>query len=619
MVEKMKKISVLIYEPFKEVFLEGLQDVGVVDLNVDLSKENDKILSIKKEIFRIKKAKDFVSSFLRDEKKAEKPVVFESMENLLNRIENLQKEYETLTENIKSTDDEIKTLEKWGEFDPIIFARLEEERIHFKFYSCTTEEFEKLKKEDYVIEEVNKIGNIVYFVLFSTEEIELSEPKVEKVPMKKLSEVRTYRNHLETLLKENILSIKSLGCYIQQLNEEMNILSDELFFEIGREGFTNLVEDKVLYITGYFPVKSEKKLVEFLEKNDVIYIIETPSMTENVPVKLKNDKFSSLFETITKLNSLPQYYEIDPTPFTAPFFALFFGLCIADVGYGIILLMFSFFAFLLIKDRNLKSIALLGVVLSIATIIAGIILNTFFGMEILKLSVPAELKKLVLFTDMNSAMGFAILLGVIQVAVGYILQIVNKMRLHGVVGGLQPLGTFLLFTGVLIYSILFLIEGDVSIGPIAIKKILGFIPFPKIISGVMVISGLLLVLLFNNLGMKIYFRPLVGLWELYGIVTGVPGDILSYLRLFALGLAGGLLGNAFNQIALMARGDGKSIPGMIGMILILTVGHGLNLVLAVLGAFVHPLRLTLLEFYKALGYTGGGRPYRPFRKTESVK
>ncbi len=616
MVERMKRLSILIHSSMKELFLENLQQLGVVDLNMDFSKENDKISDLKFKINRIKKAKNFLISFLKENKvKENKKIVCENISDLLGKIENSEKEYESLLERIKQTDEEIKILERWGEFDPIIFAKLEKEGIFVRFYSCSSEEFEKISEKGYNINEISKDGNTIYFVLFTEGLVDLQEAKLEKVPMKKLSEVITHKNHLQTLLKEAILSISSMECYLKDLDEEMNKLSDELFFELGRENFSNLVEDKVLYITGYFPVKSEKKVRELLDKNDVVYYIENPDFkNEDVPVKLKNDKFSSLFEVITKLNSLPKYYEIDPTPFTAPFFALFFGLCIADVGYGIIMLLATLGALFFVKDKSFKSIAMLGVVLSITTIIGGILLNTVFGLQILSLPVPEDLKKFVVFTDMNSAMGFAIFLGVLQVSVGYILQIINKIRLFGIEGALQPLGVLLLFLGILSYAIVFIAPGDMSIGPIRIKYYLSLVPFSKIVFSAMAIVGLILILLFNNISQKIFIRPLIGLWELYGVITGVPGDILSYLRLFALGLAGGLLGNAFNQIALMVRGDGN-VLGIIFMTLILVVGHGLNLVLALLGAFVHPLRLTLLEFYKAVGFTGGGRPYRPFRKS----
>ncbi len=616
MVERMKRLSILIHSSVKERFLENLQQLGVVDLNMDFSKENDRISDLKFKINRIKKAKNFLLSFLKENKvKENKKIVCENISDLLEKIENSQKEYESLLERIKQTDEEIKILERWGEFDPIIFAKLEKEGIFVRFYSCSSEEFEKISEKGYNVNEISRDGNTVYFVLFTEELVDLQEAKLEKVPMKKLSEVITHKNHLQTLLKEAILSISSMECYLKDLDDEINKLSDELFFELGRENFSNLVEDKVLYITGYFPVKSEKKVRELLDKNDVVYYIENPDFkNEDVPVKLKNDKFSSLFEVITKLNSLPKYYEIDPTPFTAPFFALFFGLCIADVGYGIIMLLATLGALFFVKDKSFKSIAMLGVVLSITTIIGGILLNTVFGLQILSLPVPEDLKKFVVFTDMNSAMGFAIFLGVLQVSVGYILQIINKIRLFGIEGALQPLGVLLLFLGILSYAIVFIAPGDMSIGPIRIKYYLSLVPFSQLVFSAMAIVGLILILLFNNISQKIFIRPLIGLWELYGVITGVPGDILSYLRLFALGLAGGLLGNAFNQIALMVRGDGN-ILGIIFMTLILIVGHGLNLVLALLGAFVHPLRLTLLEFYKAVGFTGGGRPYRPFRKS----
>ncbi|MCX7821193.1 MAG: hypothetical protein N2258_05910 [Brevinematales bacterium] len=617
MVERMKRLSVLLHNTVKENFLTNLQELGVVDLNMDFSKENDVIIDLRTKINRIKKAKNFLSSFIKENKvKETKKVICESVSDLIQKVENAQKEYESLIEKIKQTDDEIKILENWGEFDPIVFAKLEKEGIYIRFYSCASEEFEKISEKGYNVSEISKDGNTIYFVLLSQELIDIEEAKLEKVPMKKLSEVLTHRNHLENLLKESKLYISSLECYFKDLDEEINKLSDELFFELGKENFSNLVEDKVLYITGYFPVKSEKNVIELLEKNDVVYYIEKPDFKkEDVPVKLKNDKFSSLFEVITKLNSLPKYFEIDPTPFTAPFFALFFGLCIADVGYGIVMLMATLGAFFFVKEKSFKSIAMLGVVLSITTIIGGILLNTFFGLQLLSLPIPEDIKRFVVFTDMNSAMGFAIFLGVLQVSVGYILQIINKIRLFGIEGALQPLGVLLLFLGILSYAIVFIATGDMNIGPIRIKYYLSLIPFAKIVFITMVVLGLLLILFFNNINMKIFIRPLIGLWELYGVVTGVPGDILSYLRLFALGLAGGLLGNAFNQIALMVRGDGN-ILGIIFMTLILVVGHGLNLVLALLGAFVHPLRLTLLEFYKAVGFTGGGRPYRPFRKSK---
>jgi len=210
-------------------------------------------------------------------------------------------------------------------------------------------------------------------------------------------------------------------------------------------------------------------------------------------------------------------------------------------------------------------------------------------------------------------MAFAIMLGVIQVIFGFILQIVNEVKNKGFLAGLQPLGTMFLIIGGVSYLVSFGITGDFNIGPIPIKKIILSIPYIFNIIICLVISGAILVLLFNNIEKPIYIRPLIGLWEIYGIVTGVPGDILSYIRLFALGLAGALLGSAFNQIAFMIRDNAPPIVNYIGMLLILVVGHTINLALSALSAFVHPLRLILLEFYKAVGFSGGGKEFVPFK------
>ena len=126
-----------------------------------------------------------------------------------------------------------------------------------------------------------------------------------------------------------------------------------------------------------------------------------------------------------------------------------------------------------------------------------------------------------------------------------------------------------------------------------------------------------MILLFNNPDKKMWIRPLLGLWEMYNVVSGLLGDVLSYIRLFALSLAGGLLGGAINLIATMIRGDDPGIVSWFFMLLVLVGGHFINFALAALGAFVHPLRLTFVEFYKAVGFTGGGKAYAPFGGNKS--
>ncbi|MBP5706288.1 MAG: hypothetical protein J6W76_03305, partial [Spirochaetales bacterium] len=318
----------------------------------------------------------------------------------------------------------------------------------------------------------------------------------------------------------------------------------------------------------------------------------------------------------TKMHSLPGYNEIDPTPFFAPFFMAFFGLCLADMGYGLVMLI-AVIAGLIVMRQNkaIKPVLWLGFWLALSTVICGFLLNVCFGMNITQMSgVPEQIRKFVYFPNMSDQMSLAIMLGVIQVIFGYVLQVVSKVKFNGIQSALQPLGTMGIMVGLIIWAIPAFMP-DLQIGPIAVGSILSSIPNAQVVGLIILAVGVALVLLFNNVDKNIFIRPVLGLWEMYNIATGLPGDILSYIRLFALGLAGGLLGSAFNQIGGMILGSTPGVVNYIFAVIILVLGHTINFALAALSAFVHPLRLVLLEFYKAYGFVGGGRPFQPFKHT----
>ncbi|MBR3076225.1 MAG: ATPase V, partial [Bacteroidales bacterium] len=155
--------------------------------------------------------------------------------------------------------------------------------------------------------------------------------------------------------------------------------------------------------------------------------------------------------------------------------------------------------------------------------------------------------------------------------------------------------------------------GGVVVGVLAMLKLLSTETVKWIVISLGVVSALG-IFLFNDIKRNPLKNIGSGLWETYNTVTGLLGDVLSYLRLYALGLAGGMLGKAFNDIAAMTIGDGSFGFGWIAFIIILIVGHALNLAMCCLGAFVHPLRLNFLEFFKNAGYDGKGRAYQPLSK-----
>jgi len=202
-----------------------------------------------------------------------------------------------------------------------------------------------------------------------------------------------------------------------------------------------------------------------------------------------------------------------------------------------------------------------------------------------------------MFDSMN-LFYLALILGGLQIIFGMILKVVNIIRLRGFKYSLSTIGWVFLVLSVVI------LKGGPAIDLISEEK-------TAILFKLMLIISAILIFIFNSPDLNIFSRVGVGLWESYTIVTGVFGDLLSYIRLFALGISSSILGFVFNQMSLQMLS--VKYVGWLLFILLLIFGHSLNIVIATLGSFVHPMRLTFVEFYKSAGFTGGGIEYKPFR------
>ena len=511
---------------------------------------------------------------------------------------------------------ELAMLKPWGRFSQSVISLLEEEGVLFSFHILSQKAFEAVDFSDRHIEVVRNDKSGVFFVEIRIKENgeEIPAPLFpgERLPKSGPEEVRTLMEKAELTVDNLRTELKNLSPLRGILDEEISRLESERERRIAGLSLESKAEGEVVCLTGYLPLSRVPELEHFLESRSIVSLMGRSLQPEETPVKLKNGPVARLFEPITKIFGLPQYIEIDTTPFFAPFFAFFFGFCLADVGYGIIVTLSALAGFILLKKKALKSLAALGFILGLTTVIGGLLLNTLFGMKIDGLpNLPDGVASFLLFRDINDAMTFSLLLGVVQVLLGFVMQVVNKWRRGGFTASLQPAGTFLLIVGVVIWAVGNM-GSEFSIGPIPVGALIVSLGNTVLIGLGIAAFGVLLILFFNNPEKKIWVRPLLGLWEMYGIASGVPGDILSYIRLFALSLAGGLLGGAINLIAVMIRGENPNIFSWIFMLLVLIGGHFINFALAALGAFVHPLRLTFVEFYKAVGFIGGGKPYKPY-------
>jgi V/A-type H+-transporting ATPase subunit I len=312
---------------------------------------------------------------------------------------------------------------------------------------------------------------------------------------------------------------------------------------------------------------------------------------------LKNNKFTRLFEMIGELYDLPNYHELDLTVFFAPFYMLFFGLCLGDAGYGLLLLLGALIARPKMKPA-MKPIMSLVAILGGATTICGIIGGTLFGISLVDANWAwlASFKKFML--DSQQMFNLALILGGVQIIFGMIVKAFGTIRRYGFAYSLETWGWLILFLGggslYLINSKSLLSENVALYWCIVVLTLAG-----------------LLIFIFNTPKRNPLINIGAGLWNTYNMVTGVLGDLLSYIRLFALGICGGVMGFVFNDLAMQLSGDIPVVSHIV-MLIILLAGHSLNIFMSGLGAFVHPMRLTFVEFYKNAGFEGGGKKYKPF-------
>jgi len=608
MIVNMKKVNLLLFHKISNDFLYKLQNLGLVHI-VEKKVDDADLLNnanIKKKIDELLK--------LFSVKNQAKQIDYDStIEDLIKYSKNLIDRKENILNLIVEEEKKVKIFYPWGAFDSETIENLNKHNVFIKFYKVSLKIFNKVKNnKELNIQVINELEGLVYFILIS-EDINFKLNLEEFIfpsgsyddSIIKINDLKKELNELE----EKILDLSKYNSFIKKnyINLE-NIIK----YQTAKLSLNNHFE-KINSMQAWIPADKEHKLKSFLDNEDGIYYnFEKPNTNdkpESIPILLKNNKFTKLFEPITKLFSLPNYAELDVTPFFAPFFALFFGLCLGDAGYGVILLFASIILFF--KVKSFKNFALLGVFFSLCTVLWGILSGTLFGINLFENKISV-LSNLASFESIHMFY-LALLIGLFQIIFAMFVKVINITIYKGFKYSISSIGWIFLVFGL----VGFYLKGQnpvqgFTIGELVINfyksfnsKILMFIS----------IFGVLLILFFNDLKASLPLRIGKGLWELYGI-TGFFGDLLSYIRLFALGISSAILGTVVNALAKSFL-DLK-IPGLSHVLffVFLLVGHTGNLLLAALGAFVHSLRLTFVEFYKNTGFIGGGKPFTPFIKKD---
>jgi V/A-type H+-transporting ATPase subunit I len=591
MIVPMLKYSFLIYHKEYIPFLEKLQELGVLHIIEKKKEVDENIKTSLHQITEINKALKFLNKRNLEESPAKSEIDgLELVESIKNRIE----EINAIEQERLSLNKDIQKARPWGDFDPQMEEKFAQKQIYLKYFVCGEKKFNLEWKEKYPVEIVNiQDGNIYMLALqHGANPIDIDAEEI-KLPEQQLSELlekdRANKERLEEIEKTfDEYAIK----YQDILRKTRQRLQEKTDFDLAINHTEKQAEEKVMLLEGWIPEEKKEDLEEMLDNEDVYYVSSQPKKEEKVPIKLRNNKFSRLFEPIGDLFSLPDYAELDLTPFFAPFFMLFFGFCVGDTGYGLIILIGTLI-FRRKASKELKPLLTLASYLGAATVLMGFVSGTFFGVELVKLE-AYPFKEIIL--DPLKLFWLSIGIGGLQIFYGMFINAANQIKQGGLKYGLSTIGWILLVISGALAVILPMI--DIVLPKIVIQILFG-------------ISGAL-ILIFANPDINIFASIGSGLYDAYNMITGVFGDLLSYIRLFALGISSAILGLVFNQIA--AQFLGGSFLSYIPFIIILLIGHGLNIFLASLGAFVHPLRLTFVEFYKNAGFTGGGKQYKPFSK-----
>ena len=607
MITKMKKLTFLVYHKEYEEFLNSLRELGVVHIveKQQGAADNTEL----QENIRLSNRLAATLKLLQNQKHEKNAVIAteggtaaRGMQ-VLDEVDALQTEHGKLSQQLQSYAKEKEALEAWGNFEPDNVQKLKNAGYVIGFYSCSEGNYKEEWETEYNAMIVNRISSKVFFVTLTKggQEVDLDVEQA-KLPAYSLAHLETLYNTTEQAVEENEKKLVTFSeTEIPSLKAALKELQSQIEFSKVVLSSEQTAGDKLMLIEGWAPAFSQVEIEAYLNDAHVYYEITDPMPGDNVPIRLNNKGFFAWFEPICKLYMLPKYNELDLTPFFAPFFMVFFGLCLGDSGYGLFLFLGATAYRLLAKKvtPSMKSIISLIQVLSASTFFCGLLTGTFFGANIYDLDWPIvqRLKHAVLM-DNNDMFRLSLILGVIQILFGMVLKAVNQTIQFGFKYAIATIGWIILLVSTAV-SALFSSSELLSMGGTAYKVVL-------CISGAM-------IFLFNTPGKNIFMNIGLGLWDSYNMVTGLLGDVLSYVRLFALGLSGGILAGVFNSLATGMSPD-NAVLGPIVMVLIFVIGHAINIFMNVLGAMVHPMRLTFVEFFKNSGYEGGGKEYKPFKK-----
>ncbi|MDO4535623.1 MAG: V-type ATP synthase subunit I [Clostridium perfringens] len=639
---KMNKFTLLSFESQKEKLIENLQgfsqvqfinlqDENFIEENKDfqsLEKENSdsNLAKCEENLSKAKSTLDFMEAYLpkksglqslKEEKETltlnelESKVKDSSWENSYKIVKEKEEKLLNLETKKSSLKEEIDVLNPWKELNAS-FKDLQDLKKVSVFLGTIPKQYEEIflgleNEFKLTTTEVISSNNQEVYIFSISHENE-RDAFLEKLKECGFSAFNTsYEGKAKEILEDFEKEIIFLNEGINKIREELTLLSkEENELKMAYEYYGNLKErlivsknflktKRTVVMQGWIPVDKNEKFNKIIKKSigdDFFLTFEEIREEEydKVPVKLKNGKIARAFESVTNMYSVPKYGDIDPTPVMMPFYLLFFGMMIADVGYGLVMLIAALIAMKLLKNNEKSTeFAKFFAYLSIPSILFGFVYGAFFN-DAIKLPVFISTTK-----DVTTILIMSVGFGVLQIFVGLGIKAYVMIKKGDILGAFFDVGAW--------YMIL------IGLGVMLGGGMIGLPSIAKTIATVVVIAAAVIIILTGGRAEKSVGAKLgQGAYSLYNI-TGYIGDLVSYTRLMAIGLAGGSIAGALNLlIGMLPGGFIGIIVGAIAFIL----AHTFNLLLSLLSAYVHTARLQYVEYFSKF-YDGGGKAFAPFR------
>lgn len=608
MIEKMKKVYIVSSVSRKEEMLESLRDMGV--LHLAERKSPDRNLS--ERFSMLSKIDTALKDYSKKNQPEAKLLTDEEFEDLFLKTQEVMDKKSMLIQTRSAAVSETERLLDWGDFSPAQIKELKNYGYDLHFYKIAQNDFEAAKESpDVKMVRLASVDNMDTIAVLGKlpDDIPASE---FVIPEKGLSELRKEIADCDAGVEACDKELEKASAYTSSFQQQMLKTQNDEVFSAARH--TAEEDEDFTWLTGYIPEVDMDRFKEFASKNHLAWAAEDPPEDDElVPTKVRYNKVTRFIEPLFDiLGILPGYHEQDVSLWFLIFFTIFTAMIIGDGAYGCIFLIVAIA--LTVKFKKVNNAIFLVYILSIATIVWGAITGTWFGTE-LAMRIPflkalvipnfsnyPELFGVTATEQQNTIMKFAFTLGVIQISLGCLLSIKKKLSEKNL-SFIADIGWLIAVVCMYLLSLYLVIGQNINIVPVFAAIGVAFV----------------IVVLFGGMSPdKTFSQGLkAGLGNAFTCFLDTIscfGNVMSYIRLFAVGMASLAIAQSFNDIAAGLKG-----PMVILAVVVLLIGHGLNLIMGLLSVVVHGVRLNVLEFSGQAGLEWTGIAYEPFKKNNKIK